>query len=66
MQHGQTSTHLLREDFKEHNFIFTQWKKMMHFNVMKSIKVRLAENPADQNSQNEPAAAAVPETNLSN
>ena len=40
MQHGQTSTQLLREDFKEHNFIFTQWKKMMHFNVLKNLKVR--------------------------
>ena len=46
MQHGQTSTQLLREDFKEHNFIFTQWKKMMHFNVLKSMKVR---DPAPEN-----------------
>ena len=37
-QQGQTSN-LMKEDFKEHNFIFTQWKKQNHFVVMKSIKV---------------------------
>ena len=51
MQHGQTSTQLLREDFKEHNFIFTQWKKMMHFNVLKSMKVRLPEPPETKSTE---------------
>ena len=37
---------------------------MMHYRVMKSIKVRLPDDPSDQNSNNE--AAVVPETNLSN
>jgi len=27
----------MREDFREHNFIWTQWKRPYHFTVMKRL-----------------------------
>ena len=37
---SSVSAELMREDFKEHNFIFTQWKKMIHFNLLKNLKTQ--------------------------
>jgi hypothetical protein len=46
----------LREDFKEHNFIFTQWKKMFHFNVLKNIQVR---DPTQSEPSSIPSTASA-------
>ena len=51
--HGSKSTkdsdH--QEDFKEHNFIFTQWKKMYHFRVLQKIEVN---KPKEESKEEQP------------
>jgi hypothetical protein len=43
----------MKEDFKEHNLIFTQWKRQNHFTVLKSIKVTTPDEQTDP-SQSKP------------
>ena len=56
LPHGQTTANLLREDFKEHNFIFTQWKKMIHFSILRSIKVK---DPSEESNKDDKTAVTV-------
>ena len=40
------------EDFKEHNFIWTQWKKMRHFAYLKTPIVQKKKNKEDPGQMN--------------
>ena len=53
---SNVSAELMREDFKEHNLIFTQWKKMMHFNILRNLKTSLS---LQQNKDESPLTTAT-------
>ena len=38
MQHGQFNKMLYKENFQEHNFLWTQWKKLRHFDHLKKFE----------------------------